>query len=204
MVAQFEHYFSRKPRRQPQLGTVTLRFQGCKLDLLTSPGVFSYDAVDKGTLLLIDEMRVPDRGLVLDLGCGYGAMAVCASQRGATVVGVDVNERAAWLASMNLRRHATGPWLVVVGDLYSPFASRFDAILCNPPIRAGREIVAEIIRLARKYLRDEGSLQLVARTRMGARALSSLMQQSFGNLEEIGRRSGYRVLLSRRRGGRVD
>ncbi len=204
MVAQFEHYFSRKPRRQPQLGTVTLRFQGRKLDLLTSPGVFSYDAVDKGTLLLIDEMRVPDRGLVLDLGCGYGAMAVCASQRGATVVGVDVNERAAWLASMNLRRHATGPWLVVVGDLYSPFASRFDAILCNPPIRAGREIVAEIIRLARKYLRDEGSLQLVARTRMGARALSSLMQQSFGNLEEIGRRSGYRVLLSRRRGGRVD
>ena len=204
MVAQFHHYFSRKPRRQRQLGTVTLHFEGRKLDLLTSPGVFSYSMVDKGTLLLIDEMRIPDGGLVLDLGCGYGAMAVCASQGGARVVGVDVNERAAWLASMNLRRHARGSWLVVVGDLYSPFAGRFDSILCNPPIRAGRGIVADIIQLARKYLRDEGSLQLVARTRMGARTLSSLMQESFGNLEEIGRRSGYRVLLSRRRGGRVD
>lgn len=204
MAAQFEHYFSRKPRKQGQLGTITLTYQGRRLDMLTSPGVFSYGAIDKGTLLLIDEMQIRARGLVLDLGCGYGALAVCASQSGARVVGVDVNERAAWLASVNLRRHARGPWLVVVGDLYSPFAGRFDAILCNPPIRAGRGVVTEIIWLARKYLRDNGSLQLVARTRMGARALSSLMQESFGNLEETGRRSGYRVLLSRRRGGRVD
>ncbi len=204
MASPFEHYFSRKPRGRYKPGTVTLYFRGRKFDLLTSPGVFSYRAVDKGTLLLIDKMQVPVGSLVLDLGCGYGALAVCASQMGASVIGVEINERAAWLAAANLRKHAAGPWLVVVGDLYSPFAAKFDVVLCNPPIRAGRSLLANIVRLARKYLREGGSLQIVARTRMGARPLSSLMQETFGNLEETGRRSGYRVLLSRRRGGRVD
>ncbi len=203
-MKETDHYFSRSVGRADRLGYITLHFEGREIDLLTSDHVFSYRKVDKGSLLLIDEMETPHGGLVLDLGCGYGPLAVCASLRGARVAGVDVNRRAVWLAARNLDAHAVTTWLVTWGDLYAPFSVGFDAILCNPPIRAGRKTVSRIIELAPKYLRDGGSLQLVARTKMGAKTLSSLMENSFGNVEEIARRSGYRVLLSRRRGGRVD
>ena len=200
-----EHYFSTDAGKPDRLGKVVLHHRGREIELVTSDRVFSYRRVDKGTLLLIDEMELPEGGLVLDLGCGYGALMVCASISGSRVVGVDVNARAVWLAGENLRRHAAGEWLVMRGDLYSPFARHvFDSVVSNPPIRAGREVVARIIGLAPKYLRNGGSLQIVARTRMGAKPLSSLMRESFGNVLEVGKRSGYRVLLSRRRGGRVD
>jgi 16S rRNA (guanine1207-N2)-methyltransferase len=176
-----------------------------KIDLLTSDSVFSHRRVDRGTLLLIDRMEVEKGSLVLDLGCGYGALAVCASMRGALAAAVDINPRAVWLARENLRRHARWPWLAAWGDMYGPFApGAFHSILCNPPIRAGRRTVGEIIARGPKYLRNGGSLQLVARTRMGAKTLSSLMRDSFGNVEEAGKGSGYRVLVGRRRGGRVD
>ncbi len=204
MGEQVEHYFSTRAGRPKRLGSLTLSFEGREYKLATSDHVFSYRRIDTGTLLLIDEMRVPREGIVLDLGCGYGVLALSASLRGAWVVGVDINKRAVWLASENLRKHAVTPWLVALGDLYSPFRASFDAIVCNPPIRAGRDTVSRIIQRAPKYLRNGGSLQLVARTKMGARSLFSLMHDTFGNAEEVGKRSGYRVLLSERRGGRVD
>lgn len=155
--------------------------------------------------MLIELMDVRKDSVVLDLGCGYGALAVSASLKQALVAAVDINPRAVWLTRENLRRHARRPWLVSWGNMYGPFASgSFDTILCNPPIRAGRRTVGEIIARGPKYLRNGGSLQLVARTRMGAKTLSSLMADSFGNVEEAGKGSGYRVLVSRRRGGRVD
>ena len=201
-----KHYFSVDVATRPaRLGKVGLAMGSIEIDLLVSSMVFSRSRVDKGTLLLIDTMSVAPGDLVLDLGCGYGPLAVCASLRGAVVAGVDINPRAVWLTRENLRRHARGSWMVVWGDLYHPFApGTFESIICNPPIRAGRGTVAEVICQGRKYLRKGGSLQIVARTRMGAKTLSSLMGDSFGNVEEAGKRSGYRVLVSRRRGGRVD
>ncbi len=198
------HYFSRSRAQPGRFGKVTLYFREHEIDLLTAPGVFSYRRVDKGTALLIDLMEIPQGGLVLDLGCGYGALAVCASLMGARVVGVDINDTATWLARRNLCSHAQSPWIVVLGDLYSPFRGCFDAVLCNPPVRTGRGRLKRIVELAPKYLREAGSLQLVISAKMGARILSSLMEASFGNVEEAGRRSGYRVLIGRRRGGRVD
>ncbi len=199
-----EHYFSHDIEEPDEIGEVTLWFGDWKLDLLTSPRVFSYRSVDKGTMLLIDNMKVSKGEWVLDIGCGYGPISVCAAVQGANVVGIDVNPRAAWLASRNLGSHSPGTWLVVVGNLYDPLDTRFNHILCNPPIRAGRETVAGIIERAPKYLRKDGSLLIVAKTNLGAKPLSSLMESKFGNVREVDKKSGYRVFLSRCRGGRVD
>ncbi len=198
------HYFSRDLGRPRELGRITLWTDGKTIDLLTSPGVFSYGKVDRGTIVLIDNMEVPDDGWVLDMGCGYGPLSVCASIKGSNVVGIEVNPRAAWLARKNMARHAKGSWIIILGDLYGPVRSRFESIVCNPPIRAGRGVVARIIQEAGKYLREDGSLQIVARTKMGAKTLSGLMRSSLGNVQEVEKESGYRVLLSRCRGGRVD
>jgi len=198
------HYFSREVGRPERLLRVSLPVADRELELVTSDNVFSYRRVDRGTLVLIEEMDIPRGGRVLDLGCGYGPLSVSASLRGASVAAVDVNQRAIWLARTNLSRHANTPWVVVRGDLYGPFNFEFDTIICNPPIRSGRDTVLRIIREGQQYLRDGGSLQLVARTRMGAKTLASIMEEEYGNVEVAGRKSGYRVLLSRRRGGRVD
>jgi len=198
------HYFAERRGRPTRLGQISIQLYGHSLELLTSPGVFSYRRLDTGTRLLIESMEVAKGELVLDLGCGYGPIAVAASLRGAIVAAVDVNYWATCLAARNLERYATAPWLVVWGNLYAPFNARFDAILCNPPIRAGRSTVQAVVEESAKYLRDGGSLVLVARTRMGAKTLSSLMARVFGEVEEVSKKSGYRVLRSRCRGGRVD
>ena len=199
-----DHYFSREVGRPERLESVTLQVDDRTLDLATADHVFSFRKVDRGTLILIEEMEVPSGGRVLDLGCGYGPLSVCASLRGGCVAAVDVNKRAVWLARFNMLRYAETPWIVVHGNLYNPFECGFDAVVCNPPIRSGRSTIARIIKDGQQYLRDGGSLQLVARTRMGAKTLASIMESTYGNVEVVGRRSGYRVLLSRRRGGRVD
>ena len=197
-------YFARRRGKPSQFGEIHAQIYDVALDLLTAPGVFSYKRLDLGTSLLIQSLDVDSGDLVLDLGCGYGAVAVACSLRGAKVVGVDVNSWATWLARKNLERYARAPWMVVLGDLFGPFKGKFDVVVSNPPIRAGRSTVRSIVQGSAKYLREGGRLSLVVRTRMGARTLSSLMARVFGGVEEVSKKSGYRVLRSQRRGGRED
>jgi len=198
------HYFSRDVGKPKRLETVSLNLGGRDVKLATSKQVFSYKRVDRGTEILIEKMDVTEGNMLLDLGCGYGPLSVSASLRGAKVAAVDINPRSVWLTRYNMVALAEEPWIAVHGDLYGPFNCEFDSIVCNPPIRSGRKTIRRIIQGGQQYLRDGGSLQLVARTRMGAKTLASIMEEIYGNVEVVGKGSGYRVLLSRRRGGRVD
>ena len=82
-----------------------------------------------------------------------------------------------------------------MGGLYAPVADlRFDHILCNPPLRAGRAIVDRIVSEAPDHLHEGGRLWLVARTRQGADSLRARMASAFGVAEIVRRGSGYKVL----------
>lgn len=194
-----EQYFTQRPRspRHPTSFEVTIR--GRPFRFYTEGGVFSAGGLDRGTELLLEALDVGPCELILDLGCGYGALGIVAAHlsQGGRVILTDVNRRAANLATKNLRANAIENGEVHRGDLYAPVGElAFDHILCNPPIRAGRELVARIIHGAPQHLLDGGRLWLVVRTKQGGHSLERLMAETFGNATVVKRGSGYRVLQS--------
>jgi 16S rRNA G1207 methylase RsmC len=196
-----EHYFTADPSSKLKLGLVKATLLGVDLQFLTARGVFSYRKVDTGTSLLIDSMKMPDKGDILDLGCGWGAIgiSVAATHPQSHVIMTDINRRAIWLATQNVKLNKVKAE-VRRGDLYDPVAGmEFDAIITNPPISAGRGLISRAISEGYRRLSRGGTLQLVARTNKGARSISKIMESVFANVEEIEKKSGYRVFSSQRK-----
>ncbi len=198
-----EQYFSKKPTSRSRPTETRVQVRGISLRLATDAGVFSRSALDRGTELLIEALQVGPCELILDLGCGYGAVGLVAARlsEGGHVILTDVNERAVALAKSNLRRNGVTNAEVRRGDLYERVAGlAFDHIVSNPPIRAGRRVVDRIISEAPAYLLEGGRLWLVAKTKQGADAIHGRMTEAFGNAEIVKRGSGYKVLVSVREG----
>lgn len=193
-----EHYFAKSPTTPLLAGLVKCRLKGRDFEFLTSSGVFSPRGIDNGTRLLIESMSLPEGGSMLDLGCGYGPVGIVAAMLEPLleVWMTDINERAVALARENARRNGVENVVVVQGHLYEPVDGKaFDAIVSNPPISAGmRKVVEPLISGAADHLMEKGSLQVVVQSNKGGRALSSLMEKAFGNVEVLSRGSGYRVL----------
>jgi 16S rRNA (guanine1207-N2)-methyltransferase len=177
---------------------VRCRLRGREFEFLTSSGMFSPKRIDNGSRLLIESMALPERGVVLDIGCGYGPIGIAAARLwpGLEVWMTDVNERAVRLAERNALRNGVGNVVVREGDLYEPVGERvFDAILSNPPISAGlARVVGPLVSGAWGHLVDSGSLQLVVQSNKGGRAVASMMEGRFGAFEVAARGGGFRVL----------
>lgn len=194
-----EQYFVRKPSSRRRRAAFEATLRGETFRFATDAGVFSRDGIDRGSQLLLEAIDVGPCELVLDLGCGYGALGIVAARlaEGGHVVLTDVNERAASLARKNLEANRITNAEVRLGDVYAPVAGmKFDHILCNPPIRAGRAIVDRIIGEASDHLLDGGRLWLVAKTKQGADAIRARMAKALGSAEVVRRGSGYKVLCS--------
>ncbi len=193
------HYFSRRPEAPERRGLLRCRLRGLDFEFVTSSGVFSPRALDRGTRLLVESMVLPESGAVLDLGCGYGPVGIVAARLrpGLEVWMTDVNERAVALAEENARRNEVSV-VVRLGDLYEPVGgSVFGAILSNPPISAGmRRVVEPLVGGAVDHLVGGGSLQMVVQSNKGGRTVASLMEGFFGSVEVVARGGGYRVLMS--------
>lgn len=193
-----EHYFTKRPRSRERLGLVKCRLRGHEFEFFTSSGVFSPKRIDNGSRLLIESMVLPERGVILDIGCGYGPVGIVAAKLwpGLVIWMTDVNERAVRLAKRNTLRNGVGNVVMRQGDLYEPVGERvFDEILSNPPISAGlARVVEPLVSGAWGRLVDGGSLQLVVQSNKGGRALASMMEGRFGGVEVIARGGGFRVL----------
>lgn len=194
-----EQYFSRQPKSKRRPGKVRAVLRGHALTFLTDAGVFSRGEIDRGSELLLEALDVGPCELILDMGCGYGALGIVAARlsEGGHVILTDVNERAVALARTNLEANRVTNAEVRVGDLYEPVAGvAFSHILCNPPIRAGRTIIDRIINEAPEHLLPGGRLWLVARTKQGADSIRKRMAERFGQAEVVKRGSGFKVLCS--------
>ena len=141
-------------------------------------------------------MQVGPKETVLDLGCGIGIIGYVAAQKTKNdVVFTDINKRAVKLAKMNTKKLKNA--IVVQGDKYEAVKGmKFDVILLNPPQTAGKKACLEMIEDAKKYLNDNGSLQIVARHNKGGETLSKFMEKIYGNMETLAKKGGYRVYKS--------
>lgn len=198
--SEHEHYYTKQPKSKLRLGLVRARLRGHFFEFLTSSSVFSKTRVDLGTRLLIESFRLPEKGYVLDLGCGYGPVGIAAAVLNPDlhVVMVDVNRRAVWLATKNAKRNNVDNVETRCGFLYEPVENmKFGAILSNPPVSSGIKTVLSIIRGAAEHLGRDGLFQLVVRSKIGGKRLLDQLDEVFGNAEVLSRKSGYRVLLSK-------
>lgn len=197
-----EHYFTERPKSEAHFGLIHAYLKGKPFKFVTASGVFSKDHIDLGTRLLIESMVLPDHGCLLDLGCGYGAVGVVAAvfKPDLHVAMVDLNIRAVRLARKNAELNSV--WNVEIrhGRLYEPVKdTMFGCVVSNPPVSAGMKTVEAIIDQAPHHLADNGTLQMVVKSKIGGKRLQSIFEKSFGNVCILARGSGYRVLMSQKK-----
>lgn len=195
-----EHYYSEKQSSKLRIKEIEVNLKGNNLKFYTGSGVFSVSKVDKGTKLLIESCIIEPKWRILDLGCGYGAIGISISKTfpSTSVLMTDINERALKLSKMNIELNKTKNIEVRKSDLYQTIQERFDTIITNPPQLAGRKICFEIIEKAKEHLEKNGLLQLVARHNKGGKELEKKMNEVFGNVKDIVKKSGYRVYVSKK------
>lgn len=194
-----EHYFVEHPKSKLTYGLIKTCLRGRTFQFLTASGVFSKKRVDLGTQLLIESMILPERGCVLDIGCGYGAVGIVVAVLNPflQVVLTDVNERAVRLARQNAELNGVSNVEVRKGHLYEPVEGlMFDCVLSNPPVTAGMEIVNAIIMQAHQHMRKKATFQMVVRSKIGGKRLVSVLERTFGCVNILARGSGYRVFVA--------
>ena len=196
-----DHYFSAEPGSPAARRTISARLWDHEVQLVTAAGVFAADGLDRATAVLLRESRPPTRaGRLLDLGCGYGpiALALALSCPGATIDAVDVNPRALALAAENADRLGVAARVRVLTPEQVGPEARYDEIWSNPPIRIGKPALHELLRTWLDRLAPGGQARLVVGKNLGADPLQRwLTEQGYG-CERVASAKGFRVLVARR------
>ena len=190
-----EHYFSPDPSAPHKPREVTVRALGLELQMHTDAGVFSQDGLDPGSRLLMEALP-PLSGRVADLGCGWGAMGVPLALKnpGAEFTLVDINERAVRLARQNIARHQAKNAEAFAGDGLKALPGPFEAVVTNPPIRAGKQTVYGMFRDAFERLAPGGRLYAVVRKQQGAPSALKFLEALSAGARVIERGGGYWVI----------
>jgi 16S rRNA (guanine1207-N2)-methyltransferase len=195
---QTSHYFSEQPRGAEMRRTITARVWGRELRLITASGVFAADGLDLGTAVLLRASPLPEgKPRILDLGCGYGpiALAIAVHSPGALIDAVDVNERALALCRDNAMALGVADRVRVLRPEEVAADTRYDEIWSNPPIRIGKQALHELLLSWLARLAPDGVARLVVGKNLGADPLQRwLIEQGFG-CERAASAKGFRVLL---------
>lgn len=192
-----DHYFSAKPASPDERVPARVRIRGRELEVVTASGVFSHGRLDLGTQVLLREVPdPPDGGNLLDLGCGWGPLALTMAllSPGARVWAVDVNLRALDL----VRRTAEDAGLTNVRAVTPdevPDDVAFAAVWSNPPIRVGKAELHALLARWLGRLAPDGDAHLVVQRNLGADSLHRWLAEELGMpTERVGSAKGYRVL----------
>lgn len=206
-MSSADHYFTASPASPQELRTIDVRLQGHEARVVTAGGVFSGDHLDQATKILLDAVPAPPAtGNLLDLGCGWGpiALALAFASPQAKVWAVDVNERALDLTQRNAASLALDGVQVALPDQV-PADIAFDVIWSNPPIRIGKEALHALLSQWLPRLTPDGVAYLVVSKNLGADSLTSWLNTSLGApTTRLSSSGGYRILAVRRPSSRSE
>ncbi|WP_061964479.1 class I SAM-dependent methyltransferase [Demequina aurantiaca] len=200
-----DHYFTAQPASADERRVIPVTLAGFDIDVETAPGIFSPGHVDAGTAVLLRYLPTPPAGELLDLGCGWGPIALTAalSNPETRVTAVDVNERALDLLRRNTERigsrHELGAINATTPDAVAADL-RFDAIWSNPPIRIGKAALHDLLTAWIPRLKPGGEAHLVVQKNLGADSLATWIAAQrdetgpWGHIEKLGSSKGFRVL----------
>ena len=189
-------YYAENPDAAHDIHELRVELLGQKMTFLTDAGVFSKKMVDFGSQLLLKCLEVNQGETVLDVGCGYGPLGLSlAKAYGVQATMVDINNRALDLARQNAERNKVEA-TIFQSNIYEQVKGKFDHVISNPPIRAGKQVVHEIIEKSKDFLGIGGDLTIVIQKKQGAPSAKSKMEDVFGNCEIVKKDKGYYILRS--------
>ena len=177
-----------------ELRKINVQIFDLYLSFWSDNGVFCKDRLDYGTRLLLENIDWTNvSGPILDVGCGYGPIGIIANKiTGYDTDMCDVNKRAIHLTEMNIKENNTN-CSVFESNCYESVNKVYNTIITNPPIRAGKKIVYEIVFGAKKYLSDSGSLYLVIHKDQGAKSLLKDLEKEY-QVEILEKEKGFFVI----------
>ena len=170
-------------------------FNDKKYNVYSDNGVFSKDKFDYGTKLLLDSIDISKlSGNVLDLGCGIGVVGIILGtiNKNINIDMIDINERAISLVRDNLTLNKVKA-NVFSSDVYSNVNKKYDYIITNPPIRAGKEVVRKFLLGGYDYLNDNGILYFVMRKDHGVKSMIKELESKY-NVTIVNKDKGFYIV----------
>lgn len=189
-------YYAESPDAAHDIHDLQVKLLGEDFRFYTDAGVFSKKMIDFGSQVLLNSLDLESDKSLLDLGCGYGPLGISlAKVQGLAVTMVDINSRAIDLAKQNAERNKVSAE-IFQSNIYENITESYDYIISNPPIRAGKKVVHQIIEEAIDHLNPNGSLTIVIQKKQGAPSAKAKMEAVFGNVEIVKKDKGYYILRS--------
>lgn len=192
-----EHYYTADPSVKSEEKEIKYEIEENQLTFTTDNGVFSKNHVDIATSFLMKTIYKELQGDVLDVGCGYGVIGIIAAknQNVKTVTMLDVNHRALELAKRNSVRNKVDKKIKIVeSDGFENINEKYDVIITNPPIRAGKSVIYKMYEDAKEHLKDAGVLYLVINKKHGAPSTITFLNTLFEKCEVMDRKTGFNVI----------
>ena len=196
MKSMNDHYYTREPQSVSRPVECEYVYRGERLRFMTDAGVFSKGEVDTGTRLLLEALPEEMTGEILDLGCGWGVIGISIAKKWPEchVTMADVNLRALELSRENAKKNRAEVECVESDGMAALAGRTFDAIVTNPPIRAGKQVIYQMFADAAKSLKPGGALYLVIRKQQGAESCMKYLKTIYGEVEKLDRSGGFWVL----------
>lgn len=174
MVKPLEHYFTNNENLKSEIKKLSYTRDNYVFSFLSDNGVFSKEKIDYGSIFLLETYLKNKTNLpknFLDVGCGYGFLGIVLSKilniKGTMI---DVNKRAVHLTKRNIELNKVN-CDALVSDIYENVKENYDLIITNPPIRAGKKVLLDILRGAINYLNDDGECYFVMRVDHGVKTM---------------------------------
>lgn len=192
-------YFENDVSLTSHLRKISLRLFDREFSFYTDNGVFSKTSIDYGSKLLLESLPLSSiTGDILDVGCGYGTLGIVLERvLHHPVTMVDVNRRAVHLTRRNIKENHCELAEVLVSDGYEKIAKKYQTIITNPPIRAGKEVVYRILIWAKDYLEKDGNLFFVIRKEQGAKSTISELEKYY-DITVLERKKGFFIIWAKK------
>lgn len=195
----FVHYFVDTEHKCEDFFEFKENFLGFDFIFTSCDNVFSKNEIDYGTKVLINAIIKNfdlNKKKCLDLGCGLGVVTIALSKffDKASFVLSDITSIACKLSEENLKKNNCKNFMIKKSDLFENLDEKFDYIITNPPIRAGKKLLLKLIDDSTKFLENKGKLVLVIRKNHGEESIKKYMETKLKNVEILKRDKGFYVL----------
>ena len=189
-----DHYFTNNNLKS-NLNKVLVKIRDKSFNFYTDNGVFSKKGLDFGSRSLINALLNENlEKTALDVGCGYGCIGIILSSFfNIKIDMIDINKRAVHLANMNIKENNAKNIQAFESNIYQNVTKKYDYIITNPPIRAGKNVVHEILFNSKNYLNKNGILYFVINKDQGAKSIIKELQE-ISKIEILDKNKGFFVI----------
>lgn len=175
-----EHYFTNNENLKSELRDIKFSLNEINFIFKSDNGVFSKNKIDYASLFLVKTFlncKNREYEKILDAGCGYGFIGITLSKiLNKHVDMIDINKRAVHLCEMNIKGNNAGA-TVWESNIYEKVDSKYDLIITNPPIRAGKEVLYSFLKDGLARLNKDGELWFVISKDQGAKSVKKELEK---------------------------